>query len=281
LFVKVAVDLFGWYGADGSPVPPELATSAFVLHTRAYGESDRIVTLLTEQHGKIVGIAKGAKNSRRRFGGTLEPFLHIRVVFQARSSSDLVFLLRCELLENHRSFTRDLDRFAAGSYVLELTDRMVLGRESGRDVYRLVRDALTLLDAGAPQSALLRAFDLHLLRTSGYAPAFDRCRGCGEAVAAATRYLSVERGGLLCRACVRPGEVVRPVGADTARLLALLADGPLASAAATAGNAPSGDGMLEEAAVVAEHLLSAVTTGPVRSRAFLARTRVDSPDTLR
>src|ERR1700756_3888015 len=109
----------------------EFSTSALVLRTRPFGESDRIVTLITEQHGKLTGIAKGAKNSRRRFAGTLEPFVRIRVVFRQRPTSDLAFLLRCELIEVLRQFTRDLDRFAAGSYVLELTDRMVLGRESG------------------------------------------------------------------------------------------------------------------------------------------------------
>src|SRR5438067_9627088 len=92
------------------PVPRELATSALVLRTRPYGESDRIVTLITEQHGKLVGIAKGAKNSRRRFAGTLEPFVRIRVVFRQRAS-ELVFLLRCELVGVLRAFTRDLDRF--------------------------------------------------------------------------------------------------------------------------------------------------------------------------
>jgi DNA repair protein RecO len=98
----------------------EIATPAFVLHTRSFGESDRIVILITEQHGKVAGIAKGAKNSRRRFAGTLEPFVHVRAVFRQRPASDLVFLLRCELLGVFRAFTRDLDRFAAGSYVLEL-----------------------------------------------------------------------------------------------------------------------------------------------------------------
>src|SRR6185369_2515779 len=130
--------------ADRRPVHRELATPALVLRTRPYGESDRIVTLITEQHGKLTGIAKGAKNSRRRFGGTLEPFVLIRAVFRQRSSSDLVFLLRCELIGTLRAFTRDLDRFAAGSYVLELTDRMVVGRESGKEVYTLVHEALTL-----------------------------------------------------------------------------------------------------------------------------------------
>src|SRR5207245_303497 len=147
------------------------ATAAFVIRTRPYGESDRIVTLITETQGKVTGIAKGAKNSRRRFAGTLEPFVHIRTVFRQRPSSDLAFLVRCEFLGAFRRFTSDLERFAAGSYVLELTDRMVLGRESGREVYRLVADVLELLDAGTPIEPVLRAFELHLLAASGYARA--------------------------------------------------------------------------------------------------------------
>jgi DNA repair protein RecO (recombination protein O) len=190
----------------------EIATPAFVLRTRPYGESDRIVTLLTEQHGKVTGIAKGAKNSRRRFAGTLEPFVRIRAVFRQRPASDLVFLLRCECLGILRAFTRDLDRYATGSYVLELTDRMVLGREPGHEVYRLVEEALTLLDAGAPADPVLRAFELHLLAASGYAPALGQCRGCGRAADdGALFFLAVERGGLVCRACVRPEEPLRPV----------------------------------------------------------------------
>jgi len=255
----------------------ETVTPAFVLHARPYGESDRIVTLITEQHGKLTGIAKGAKNSRRRFAGTLEPFVHIRAVFRQRPASDLVFLLRCEFLGALRAFTRDLDRFAAGSYLLELTDRMVLGREPGREVYRLLHDALALLDAGEPCEPVLRAFELHLLAASGYAPALDRCRGCGRpAEGEAVLYLVVERGGLVCRGCVRPGEPVRPVAAATARELARLAATPLARAAAGA-QPPT----LVEAALVAEHLLAAVTSGPLRSRSFMARARVDSPDGVR
>src|SRR5207247_7539818 len=100
-FVKVAAR--GPVGHRGGrcrrrPVPRELATSALVLRTRPYGESDRIVTLLTEQHGKLTGIAKGAKNSRRRFAGTLEPFVRIRAVFRQRTGTELAFLLRCEFL---------------------------------------------------------------------------------------------------------------------------------------------------------------------------------------
>jgi DNA repair protein RecO (recombination protein O) len=254
----------------------EIATPAFVLRTRPYGESDRIVTLLTEQHGKVTGIAKGAKNSRRRFAGTLEPFVRIRAVFRQRPASDLVFLLRCECLGSLRAFTRDLDRYATGSYVLELTDRMVLGREPGHEVYRLVEEALTLLDAGAPADPVLRAFELHLLAASGYAPALGQCRGCGRAADdGALFFLAVERGGLVCRACVRPEEPLRPVTPAAARALARLAASPLAAAAAVD---PS---TLVEAAGIAEQLIAAVTAGPLRARAFMLRARVDSPGGVR
>jgi len=258
-------------------VQRELVTPALVLRTRPYGESDRIVTLITEQHGKVTGIAKGAKNSRRRFAGTLEPFVLVRAVFRQRASSDLVFLLRCELVGTLRAFTRDLDRFAAGSYVLELIDRMVFGREPGREVYALVHDALTLLDAGAPADPVLRAFELHLLAASGYAPALDRCGACGRAGdGEAPRYLARERGELVCRRCVRAGEPVRPVTAAAARELARLARRPLAEAAAGTDAA-----ILHEAASVTEQLLAAVTSGPARSLDLLGRTRVDSPQGVR
>ena len=120
-------------------------TTAFLLRSHPYGESDRVVTFITEDFGKVSGIAKGAKRSQRRFAGTLEPFVKVRLAFTSRPRSELAFVDRCELLQALRSFAGDLDRFASGSYVLELTDRMVFGRETGREVFTLVDAALAAL----------------------------------------------------------------------------------------------------------------------------------------
>jgi len=169
-------------------VGSDISTAAFVLRTRPYGESDRLVTVLTEEHGKLTGIAKGAKNSRRRFAGTLEPFVQIRAVFQMRPHSDLVFLQRCELMAPFHGFTSDLARYAAGSYVLELADRMVLGRESSGDVYRLVRDALEDMDRDGASPGVVGAFELRLLAASGYEPSFGACRSCGRPTGACTSW---------------------------------------------------------------------------------------------
>jgi DNA repair protein RecO (recombination protein O) len=205
----------------------------------------------------------------------LQPFVHVRAVFTQRPHSDMVFLVRCELLTALRTFFEDIDRFAAGSYVIDLTDRMTVGRESGHEVHRLLDEALGLLDRGMPIDPLLRAFELHLLATTGYEPALDRCRGCGTDLGRSdTVFLVVERGGLACRHCVPAGELVRPMAPTTARVLAALATRPLAEAG-DVGPIPN------EARAVAEHLLAVVTSGPVRSRAFLSRPRVDSAPTVR
>ncbi len=256
-------------------MPVETQSPAYVLRTRSYGELDVIATLLTAGHGKITGIAKAAKHSRRRFGGTLQPFVQVRAVFLQRPHSDLVFLVRCELLNALRTFAEDVGRFAAGSYVIDLTDRMTIGRESSDQVYRLVDEALTLLDRGVPVEPLLRAFELHLLTASGYEPALDRCRRCAIDLSRGDgAFLVVERGGLTCRRCIPPGELVRPFSPSTVRVLAALAARPLEEAPAV-GPIPG------EARTVAEHLVAMVSSGPVRSRAFLAHTRVDSPSPVR
>ena len=143
------------------------------------------------------------------------------------------------------------------------TSRRADGPRRGREVFRLTAEALGLLDGGAACDPVLRAFELHLLAATGYAPMLDRCRECGGAPAAATLYLAAERGGFLCRACVRPYERVRPVASTTVREIARLAAGPLAAAVAGASATT-----LAEAAVVAELLIGTVSSGPLRTRAF-------------
>jgi DNA repair protein RecO (recombination protein O) len=67
---------------------PSYATPAIVLRTRPFGESDKIVSFLTERFGKVTGIAKGALRSRKRFVNSLEPLAIINLRFQDRPHSN-------------------------------------------------------------------------------------------------------------------------------------------------------------------------------------------------
>src|SRR5713101_8239277 len=98
---------------------PSQASEAVILRTRAYGESDKIVTFLTADAGKLTGIAKGAKNSRRRFANCLDPFTRVRMHFRTRPAASLVFMESCDLLRPP-GLLAEPNKFAYGSYLIEL-----------------------------------------------------------------------------------------------------------------------------------------------------------------
>ena len=86
------------------------ATPAIVLKTKPYGESDKIVTFLSETHGKITGIAKGAKRSQKRFVNSLEPFSLVKLGFYERPQSSLVFINSSDLLFSFSRIVTGLDK---------------------------------------------------------------------------------------------------------------------------------------------------------------------------
>lgn len=179
------------------------STPAIVLRTREYGESDKIVTVLSRAAGKFSGIAKGAKRSQRRFPGTLEVFSHVTLDYKRRPHSELAFLDRAVLLQPWPRLLNTLERYTAASHVVELADKMTVESEVGDDLYGIVRSTLTRLNAAEPGAATLRLFELAALHASGYRPELIVCRGC-------TRSLASDRGpvrlvgglgGVLCSQC--------------------------------------------------------------------------------
>ncbi|MCC6850053.1 MAG: DNA repair protein RecO [Deltaproteobacteria bacterium] len=200
----------------------EIVTPAVVVRTRAFGESDKIVTFLTRDRGKVAGIAKGAQRSKRRFVNVLEPFTHVEVTLRTRTNRDLAFVDACVLRDAPIAIARDLVKFAYGSYVLELTDRMVREHEAGPETYELVRDAIALLEHGDAEPGILRGFELHLLRLTGYEPELDRCRKCGASAGPdATMYVYPARGGVLCVRCRGEGRAYQASPPVLERLIAL------------------------------------------------------------
>src|SRR5438105_8896938 len=116
---------------------PAQTSEAIILRSRPYGKSDKIVTLLTHGMGKLTGIAKGAKNSRRRFANCLEPFTRVCVHFRARPNASLVFLDSCDLLHPPGVLTEPA-KFAYGSYLVELVDQLTAEAQPVRELYELL-----------------------------------------------------------------------------------------------------------------------------------------------
>jgi DNA repair protein RecO (recombination protein O) len=179
------------------------STPAIVLRTREYGESDKIVTVLSRTAGKFSGIAKGAKRSQRRFPGTLEIFSHVTLDYRRRPHAELAFLDRAILVHPWPRILASLERFAAASHVVEVADKLTAESEVGDDLYALTVATLSRINYAEPGPATLRLFELAAVTASGYRPELVACVVCRRAIAdeRGPVRLVAPLGGVLCAAC--------------------------------------------------------------------------------
>jgi DNA repair protein RecO (recombination protein O) len=205
-------------------------SEAVILRARAYGESDKIVTFLTADLGKLTGIAKGAKNSRRRFANCLDPFTRVRVHFRIRLGATMVFMESCDLLRPPGALVVP-SKFAYGSYLVELVDLLTAEGQPVHELYQLLNEALDELYQGAATAAFLRVFELRLLHSAGYGPQLRNCVRCGRAVESSERaFLDPFQGSICCSSCRAQGESVLPITGETLVTLDTVKDAPLAEA---------------------------------------------------
>lgn len=187
---------------------------AIVLRSRPFGESDKIVSFLTENYGKLTGIAKGALRSRRRFVNSLDPFALVHLHFYDRPHSNLAFILSADLQRAFRQLSAGLDRIAYASYLTEITDGLIGDREENTDVFRHLKDGLTYLEENGASLRFLTFFELKLLRLAGYQPTFEYCKRCRknhETGADLRWHFSPVDGGILCDVCARTRREILPL----------------------------------------------------------------------
>lgn len=195
---------------------------AVVLNSIDYGESDRILTFYTLEKGKLSGIAKGARRSRKRFVGNLDPLSHINIVYFHNDKSDLVRVEDASLIDAFSVLKTDIERLSDACYLLELTSELTREGLSTPAAYHTLVAFLKLLEAGAGAEAL-RFFEVKILDHSGYLPHLTGCMSCKTTGEAEKLYFSSARGGLVCRACSSGMTGLIPITPGTAALLAMAA----------------------------------------------------------
>ncbi len=226
-----------------------------VLRAVDYGESDRIVTLLTRERGKVGAFARGARASRRRFQGLLEPFTLLAAELTDRRG-DLLGLESASALRAHGAIRSELSRIAVAGYATELASELVRDAEPHPELFDLLAAFLGVLDAASPRPAALRAYELGALAAAGFMPRLDGCARCGAAIGDRVARLDPSHGGLLCASCEPQGGGGLPAlsPATVAALLRLQAGG-LAAAAAEPLAPPAGREAREALTRFVEHLL--------------------------
>ena len=199
-----------WAGAGNytGVMPGLYRDEGVVLRTIKLGEADRIVTVLTQGHGKVRAVAKGVRKTSSRFGARLEPMS--RVALQCYRGRELDVVTQAETLEANRVLREEYGLLTHAIPMLEAVDQVAQEHEPNPALYRMLTGALRAL-AELQNPVVTSAFFWKLLSLEGIHPMLDDCARCGarpwptidddaELIA-----FDLDEGGTLCRACARGG----------------------------------------------------------------------------
>jgi DNA repair protein RecO (recombination protein O) len=164
-----------------------------------YGEADRVVHLLTET-GRLSAFAHGARKSKRRFQGALEPFQTVRASFDRNHKQGMPTLASCVVTEPRLAIRDELPRIALASYVVELALAVAPEGDPSEELFCLTSRVLDRIAGGSATVALRRAFELRLLDVLGHRPSLEVCVECGAHVDPETQKTRIDllKGGALC-----------------------------------------------------------------------------------
>jgi len=176
---------------------PLKESEAIVLRTYPLRESDLLVTLFTRLEGKVRGVARAAKKSKRRFGGALEPLTVVKAYYEDRERQELTRLDSCEVLESPLAAEMSYPRAVALGHVAELLDELLPDREANDAIFRLTISVLgTLRDQNVWLP--ITYFELWMTRLVGFLPELSECIACRRELNGSRAYFHALADGLMC-----------------------------------------------------------------------------------
>ncbi|ORU96794.1 DNA repair protein RecO [Mycolicibacterium fallax] len=199
---------------------------AVVLRQHKLGEADRIVTLLTREHGLVRAVAKGVRRTRSKFGARLEPFAHIDVQLHPGRNLDIVTQVQA-IDAFATDIVSDYGRYTCACAILETAERLAgEERAPAPALHRLTVGALrAIADGSRPKELVLDAYLLRAMSIAGWAPALNECARC--ATPGPHRAFHIAAGGSVCVHCRPSGSSTPPL--QVLELMAALHDGDWAA----------------------------------------------------
>lgn len=176
-------------------------TLAITLRAYDFSETSQVLHLYTREHGKIHCIAKGAKRRKSSFRGAFDVLCLYDVIRLEKHTGAMDVLTQAEPLKEWRGVRRDLGRFAAACYAVELVDAMTQEGLPQPELFDLLRASLDRLERGDPLPDVVFAFEARAVHLLGYLPRTEVCGSCGKRLVGPDAWLSPLDGGVVCASC--------------------------------------------------------------------------------
>ena len=194
-------------------------TPGIVLRSINLSETDRLVTIMTENFGKIKCVAKSARKLKNRFTAALEPMSYNRTIYFGKENQTLYRLNHSDIIESFQSIRDDFDKLYTGIYFNELTDVMVSEGHRELKMFHLLLESLESLAQGQNRETLCRVFEMRLLAYSGYTPILTECAVCKSNQDAEWYGFSYHRNSIVCPKCTQGSRLETRLKAGTLNYL--------------------------------------------------------------
>jgi len=172
---------------------PEVTVTAIVIRRRDSGESDRRLTLLTRELGKVDAIAKGAKKGASRLAGSSDPLTSARMTLAKGKVNQ--FVTQAQPLRSYRGLRTDYERLSLALALVELYAAVLPWEQPVESAYDLLDLSLSAIESHPAPIAALVWSELKLLEESGFLPQFDRCVVTDSGIQEQDPWLSPTAGG--------------------------------------------------------------------------------------
>jgi DNA repair protein RecO (recombination protein O) len=178
---------------------------AIIMRVKDVGESDLLVTFITPQKGRLKGVAKGARKSRKRFVNALDLFSLVTMEYSHGRQGNLVFLHSARLVDAYPGLRTDFPSLSKASYMIELTEALFPPGSRSPGCLNFSTSHWTPFQGGEKSDLIPLIFEFKAMSLGGYRINAGRCSKCGrpyrrEGIAVFVR----ERGGIACLKCAQP-----------------------------------------------------------------------------
>ncbi|MBO4235209.1 MAG: DNA repair protein RecO [Firmicutes bacterium] len=190
-------------------------TEGMVLKQVKIAGGRRMIHIFTQKYGKIsVGTGITERNSKSKAALAIRPFTYGK--YEISKNRDYYNLSGAEVKKSYYGLGEDLDKYAAASHALELTDKALQEESSQPRLFSMLIDFMDRLDKGASScETLLLAYEVKLLSVLGHSPVLGQCAICGTETLEKPLKFSIPDGGMICQNCYQEmKENARATGKD-------------------------------------------------------------------
>ncbi|MGD9160230.1 MAG: DNA repair protein RecO [Desulfobacteraceae bacterium] len=178
------------------------SSTSIIMRVNDFGESDLLITFFTPTHGKIKGIAKGARRSKARFVNCLDIFSLVNLEYSLKKKDSLHFIHSGKLLDAFPGLRKDYKTLIKASYMIELTEILFPWHLADRGMFDILKNSFEMLDKGDNTDTIHVFFELAAMTLGGYSIRLDKCCICGRKYTGqGTAVFRPDTGGIACMRC--------------------------------------------------------------------------------